>query len=672
MSMKLKWSDDPHKNKIIEEAWMGISVDESQLYNPLMAIPDNLKETPHLYITWLLSQPEYFSFICSEILNIDLLPFQIVILHELWHRKFPMLIASRGASKSFLLGVYCLLRLLLLPRRKIVICGAGFRQSKIIFDYMEAVYNNAPLLKDILGSNNGPRRDVDTCRFHIGNSIAYAIPIGDGGKIRGLRANDVIGDEFASIQKDIFETVISGFAAVSANPVENVKLHAAKKKAKELGVELEEENKYTATVSNQLIISGTADYDFKHFADYWRRWKAIIQARGDLTKLAQYRNSDESEYTLASYKDYSIIRLPVELLPPQFMDEANIARSRATMHTGVYESEFGACFTKDSLGFYKRSLIESCIVSKDMDMRQFPEGACIFNAVLKGDKNRKYVMAVDPAASVDNFSIVILELHATHRRIVYCWVTNEKEYKERIKKGLIQENDYYSYCCRKIRDLDALFPCELIALDTQGGGKAIEEGLHDKDKLLPYEEPFWPIIESDKAKDTDGFAGRHCIVQINFADSSWTSEANTAMRKDFEDKSLLFPYFDTISLGLSSIEDNKLGRMYDTLEDCIFNIEELKNELTTIIMTTTANGGRDRWDTPEIKLPGGKKGRMRKDRYSALLIANSEARKIQRAIRVEYVQQYGGFANDSIDDKVSGPLYSGPENVVKKLENLYD
>ena len=46
--------------------------------------------------------------------------------------------------------------------------------------------------------------------------------------------------------------------------------------------------------------------------------------------------------------------------------------------------------------------------------------------------------------------------------------------------------------------------------------------------------------------------------------------------------------------------------------------------------TSTGPNARDRWDTPEVKLPGGKKGRLRKDRYSSLVIANMLARQLNR------------------------------------------
>ena len=83
-----------------------------------------------------------------------------------------------------------------------------------------------------------------------------------------------------------------------------------------------------------------------------------------------------------------------------------------------------------------------------------------------GDKDKKYVFGVDPASEVDNFSIVVLELHKGHRRIVHCWTTNRGEHKEKVKKGYSTETDFYSYCARKIRDLMKLFPCATHSLWT--------------------------------------------------------------------------------------------------------------------------------------------------------------------------------------------------------------
>ena len=254
--------------KKINEAWLNINIDDENIFNP-SSILKTQDDDYHLRLVYLMTKPEYFSFLCKHILNIQILPSQALMLCEMWNRKFPMLIASRGFGKSFMLSLYALLRALLLPKRKVVVVGAAFRQSKVLFEYMETIWRNAPILRDICSGSSGPRRDVDRCVMRINESTVTCLPLGDGQKIRGQRANDIISDEFASIPRDIFENVVAGFAAVSADPIDNVKRLAAEKRAKELGVDLKENKKQEDDLSlrdNQIILSGTAYYDFNHFA----------------------------------------------------------------------------------------------------------------------------------------------------------------------------------------------------------------------------------------------------------------------------------------------------------------------------------------------------------------------------------------------------------------------
>lgn len=210
-----------------------------------------------------------------------------------------------------------------------------------------------------------------------------------------------------------------------------------------------------------------------------------------------------------------------------------------------------------------------------------------------------------------------------------------------------------------------VFPCERIGMDAQGGGIAIEEALHDPDKLEDGEILIWPVIE-DKPKDTDDQQGLHILELVQFARADWTSQANHGLRKDLEDKVLLLPRFDEISLVLALDQENRdiktadLTPIYDSISECVLEIEELKNELTTIVMTqtSTGSGARDRWDTPDIKLPNGKKGKLRKDRYSALLIANMIARQISRSIAPISYEIIGTDASLSV--KNNGQMYKGP------------
>ena len=659
--------------KNIDEAWLNLDdVNKDELINPFQMVSLN-DEDYHLRLIWLMTRPEYFSFLCKHVFNINILPSQALFLCEMWNRKFPMLIASRGFGKSFILSLYSMIRALILPDRKVVVVGAAFRQSKVLFEYMETIWNNAPILRSMCDANSGPRRDVDRCVMRINKSRVTCLPLGDGQKIRGQRANDIISDEFASIPRDIFETVVAGFAAVSSDPIENVKKIAARKKAAELGIEIEQKtDDVIEKKDNQIILSGTAYYDFNHFADYWKKWKAIIKSQGKQARLRDIFGEDPPKDF--NWKDYSIIRIPYELLPEGFMDASQVARSKATVHAGIYQMEFGACFTRDSQGFFKRTLIESCVANEGNDNNEailnIDKEPIVFEAKLMGDKDKKYVFGIDPASEVDNFSIVVLELHKGHRRIVHCWTTNRGEHKEKVKRGYSKETDFYSYCVRKIRDLMKLFPCAHIALDAQGGGIAVMEGLHDKDKIEDGELPIWPTINEDKPKDTDGEQGLHILEMCQFAKHEWLAEANHGMRKDFEDKALLFPRFDSVSLGISGAEDAVKGRLFDTLEQCVMEIEELKDELAMIQMTQTASG-RDKWDTPETVVGTGKKGKQRKDRYSSLLMANMAARIIDRTPEQAEYNFYGGFATGTKSKDKEKNMYVGPSWFTNSMKDVY-
>jgi len=650
-----------------DNAWLGLGdLSSLDIKNPMIHRSKYDIEHPDTHLMKLMRDTSYIGSTVKMLFDIELHPIQMVILQEFWHRPFPMFIASRGFGKSFLMSLYCILKCTFVPGTKIVVVGAAFRQSKILFEYMENIWKNSPVLRSIFsGNDDGPRRDVDRCTLRLGDSWTIAIPMGDGSKIRGLRAHIIVADEFASISPDIYETVVAGFAAVSASPIENVKEEARKKAMQDAGLWTPELESLIVRKSNQAIISGTADYGFKHFAQYWKRYKAIVESKGDINKLQEIFTGEVPENF--NWKDYSVIRIPYELIPKGFMDDKQVSRAKATIHTGIYNMEYAACFVNDSEGFFRRSLIESCVTGNPNPIK-IGEKEIIFEAKTKGDPNLEYIYGIDPASEKDNFCIVIIELHPDHSRVVHVWTTNRSNFQDRQKTGLVNEHDFYGFCARKIRDLMKIFPCARIGLDAQGGGVAIEEALHDPSKLQEGEVPIWPAIDPNKAKETDDKSGLHILELIQFAKSEWTSQANHGLRKDLEDKLLLFPRFDNLSLGLSMLQEGKdiidtdSTNLYDSAQDCIMEIEELKNELTTIVMTQTSNGpnARDRWDTPEVKMHGGKKGRLRKDRYSSLVIANMLARQMHR--------QSAPISYDIIGDnlrsssaKQDGEMYKGPD-----------
>ena len=210
-----------------------------------------------------------------------------------------------------------------------------------------------------------------------------------------------------------------------------------------------------------------------------------------------------------------------------------------------------------------------------------------------------------------------------------------------------------------------------ISIDSQGGGISISEALHDTNQLRHGDVPIWPVIDPEKPSPTDDQQGLHILELCHFAKYEWYSEANHGLRKDFEDKVLIFPRFDPVTIGLSIEQDKVNNRLYDTLEDCVMEIEELKNELSLIEISQSTNG-RERWDTPEIKIGVGKKQRMRKDRYSSLMMANAAARSRDFSGKEVQYNAYGGFAVfDSSKKNVDAATFSGPLWFTQQMNGIY-
>ena len=600
-------------------------------------------------------------FAAKVFLNVDLLPFQGVTISELYNKPFYIIVASRGYGKSFLLAVYALLRAIFKQGSKIVIVSASFRQSMVVFNYIQDIFKRSMVLQQICGGSK-PKKDISMCSFKIGNSEIISVPLGNGDKIRGLRANCILTDEFAALPEEIFQVVVRGFSVVSLDPVGKIKAKYREKELIEAGVDLEILDEESD--DNQIILTGTAYYQFNHFYAWYKKYLSIIECGNDLDKLRKVVGEEvtDEELKLLSPEKFGVMRVPHYSLPYGYMDEGIIAQSKATMTKAHFDMEFGAEFYADSDGFFPRSLIEGSTMFQKYSVK------------LRGDKGKRYIMGVDPARQRDHFSIVLVELDESGERrhkIVYAWATNESKMK---KSGEVNENQtYYGACAVKIRQLLKRFNICLIMMDAGGGGRSVADYLRERRFLKAGEQPIWEMDESSQ----NMYEGLH-ILKLISASSSWVKDANHSMRKSIEEFNLLFPIYDTIAIEaelnqFAAAQQNSIDKainkvrnaMLDTVEDVSEEVEEMKNEISNIVVTATGMGN-EHFDLPKLTQPGQKtqKDRRRKDRYSACVLAHDG---IQYVISEDVETNYevaGGTADGLAQNSACGSMYRGlPNNV---------
>lgn len=346
-----------------------------------------------------------------------------------------------------------------------------------------------------------------------------------------------------------------------------------------------------------------------------------------------------------------------------------------------YVTEFGAvhnCFPKDSTGFFSRLSIEEATASpENLDKDNWPVDVPVFKPCIQGNPDRNYVMGIDPASEYDNFAIQILEVHPNHRRHVYSFTTKRSEFKQQAKGSGLSEEDFYAYCCGKIVQLCKDFNIVRLGIDKLGGGVPIITGLQNSD-VFSEKERIYPAYDPKKKQDTDGLNGNHILEEIYFARSEWVMASNHTLRSHIEKKVLIFPHVNGADVAIAMAADYEGGQerlIYDGMESCVLNIEETKNELSQIVQSSTAGTGREKFDTPDtiVKRQGqtDQKGKMRKDRYSSLLIANYTADQYLSTLGNDFQPLIGGFVKDGSRNYFGPAHFQGNQKVGNKMESLH-
>ncbi len=589
---------------------------------------------------------------CNELGKpLRLLPFQSVMLHMMWHKKFPMILACRGAGKTFMLAVYCLLKCLLVPGTKIVIVSGGFRQAKFAFQYIDAILKNSPIIEETIrkfhpGNDFGVKFATDRVYLKVSNNTHITgIPVGDGSKVRGMRATTLICDEVASIDDQVFDTAIGPFLSVKADPAEAVIVHEFMERLKELGAHenvLQLIEEVRRSQGNQLILSGTATYQFSHFYRRHEAYNIFASSGGDIAKIKEGLRRQSRDGVLKASEDmlkqwgkiwseYAVYRLPYYAMPPGFLEEDIVASHKAIMDPVIFGHEYECRFSKDTNGFFPRSIIDEASPGKTQPDLEF-------HYELYGEPGYQYVMGLDPARHNDNFGLVILKLVGTVGHMVYSDSWNKAKWAESIDR---------------IRAVIRRFPNIIyIACDKGGGGDTVQEMLASAKYIKEGEQP---IIEIDPESEYKSIPNAQRILEmVNF--HTWSVPANHALKRDIIMKNILFPgrLDDDVIMAKHAkiligeqeldLENSEHIQIYEHLNGLIYGVDddednpltlgvyrehlELTNELCTIVQSVTEKGSetfglqklRDQPDGLDVR---------RRDRYSALLLASHAARVIK-------------------------------------------
>jgi hypothetical protein len=537
-----------------------------------------------------------------DLLGIDLPVHQRMALKAMWSVPNVILIMSRGCGKTFIDAVFCVLRAMLYPGEKVGIISSSFRQSKFVFAEVEKIYEISPDFRAMCARK--PTKMTDMCYLDlipVGNkaaSVIHALPIGDGGKIRGGRYYTVITDEAAQVPKQILNIVVRGMLATSKNPMENVRRREFQQKLLNDGEITKDQIKNKS--HNRIILSTTAYFQYNHM---WSRVESYMEALMEKKKKADeivanggeltddtavtFRghplNNGQIPYNLMMDNKRALLAFNCEDLPEGFLDANTIEEAKRESPTYEFLMEYYAYFPPDSEGFFPRSLIDKSQIHRSY--------TCAMS--LSKTEGKVNIMAIDPARNGDNFAICILQV-------------DMKERKVRVKRMFTYSKQPYPRMHMEIRRLYNEYNIAEIQMDSGGGGTTLRDLLADENSCPQGE----PIILQRDFEEHEGRKGKRILQLAEFSRYEWLHDANHNLLLAFQNGSIELP----VEKGALSSSENYEETTEE--EEAYSEIKETIDELQNIVVKFTPTG-RMHWDTPQKK--------QRKDRYSALLMGHDMA-----------------------------------------------
>jgi hypothetical protein len=294
-------------------------------------------------------------------------------------------------------------------------------------------------------------------------------------------------------------------------------------------------------------------------------------------------------------------------MPKGWMDDEIIKAAKATLTELQYMMEYMCLFPPDSDGFFPAQLLNGA--RKPFVLIE-PEG----------EKGAEYVFGIDPARSGDNFGLVVIRLGVPSNKIVAAYSLNKNTFPQ-----------MHEFIRTKIRQYEKNGGTVVrIHMDNGGGGQTIRDYLAEDYSWFDAESARWKVDEAIIDMDNEEFqyaAGRRILRMQVFSAQSINS-MNYDLRADLEKRKVLIPSQPPTE------EDD--GMVYREIFD---EIDKMVQETMTIVTTPLKNGFQH-FDTP--------KQRMKKDRYSAFLLACQGARELQRDIAGPPVPKLArGFASTS-------------------------
>lgn len=369
----------------------------------------------------------------EELLGIKQNIYQRVAFRSLFNKNYSVWVWSRGLGKSWAAGLAAFDFALLYPGTTVGIAAPSFRQAKFIIEnkILGDLSKRSPMLKQEIKkfSNN-----VDMMQLELYNgSKIIAFPVGvDGSKVRGLRLDFSIIDEYAQMDKTIVDRVIRPMLAV--------------KTGYEVG-----KTDYSDDTESKMLFTSSAYFKFNHLYDTVRSYCRAIKEG----------SKDHFVYIL----NY-LVGIDVGLYSEDFIENERMSQTALD-----FDMEYGSRFVDLGENNWVSPVgLEHCSTETDIE--------------LTGDDKSKYVAGLDVArvSGNDNTCMKVLKL-----------IPNKDHYIKKEVYTLTMNGKTFGEQNYEIRNVLNRFPIERLYMDTTGIGVGLADEMA-KPYVNPYTDEVEPAL----------------------------------------------------------------------------------------------------------------------------------------------------------------------------------
>ena len=537
----------------------------------------------------------------TELLSgIKLALYQEITLKAFFNRNFSMCVWGRGCGKSFIAAVYCFLQCIFEPRTKILIAGPTFRTARFIFNNLEKIVESkeAQMLAHAFGAKS---KRNDQFEWKINEGTITAIPL-SGEKIRGFRANILVLDEFLLLPEETIKSVLMPFLVAPQDMAERIKIREMEDDLIKKG-QMQEKDRVQFTNNSKMIALSSASFSFENLFKTYKEWMNNIY-------------SEEIQQS-----NYFISQMGFNSIPPDMIDRTVIEEAQAGgSSNSSFQREYCAQFTDGSDSYFSAKKMHDCTI---------PDGEKQ-HTLIKGDPEKKYILAVDPSfsnsPSSDYFAMSVLELDedkGNESTLVHAYAVAGGDLKDHIK--------YLYY-------LMTSFKIELLILDNAGYQFIDSANESELFRDARIDLKFFDFNSDKNGNDYQQMllkAKRQYNVKENVIcfkqlfSSTFLREANEYLQASIDHKRIWFAsrtaacgsFFDKASAQAVPIKlmpyENK-GDLIEFQDDIIY---QTKKQCALVEVKTTAKGMQT-FDLPQHLKRSTSVNRARKDNYTTLMLGN--------------------------------------------------